>query len=1721
MPRLKDAALSALQLLGLLDANNNPQFDWFADPAANIRNAIWVNRAQLDVILRALLDRDANKASDDFNPTGNLKWEPIKPSDGTDISVGVVWNDNDDDLRLGVGIKASMKVKVGEKGEEQTLAVEVLGRLVQLTKTTVSSELGSVDVAAQFPVPPFFMNSGSVTAGYEKPDKFSFTLTGQNKSGEDIAIAAPPVENLHWDAARLAAFIVHAWVRAKAVEALKDNPNDKGFFYRLDRHLFALAGKGNPPGAIKPLVPFDPSGQAPNFTPWTDSVMPTGPNGEKGALEFLWHLRALITGNESANVFSGSKYFSLMDIDGTGLAQNFPPSSFPTSRARLDDETGIWVGLRGKKDDSKIQELVLEAGTMPNPYVIVLCGFDTQNFQLIPPPALADPDFNVLNTALLAFGNGQITGELVTEGEYEITIFKQNVITETDPAKFAPLDGDYSFGFVLRDNQPIQYKFGTPILKASLPPTDPKAAAVEMVGQILRCLLNAALKPGHPLSKTVNGLVTIAENAIQGTPPTRQTILSLTASALSDALKAAGSPVSLGVDVNDERLPITPDVQIGPLKFDERGDTPVTIGKIGGSVTVDLKETSNPVAGFSIHLADLRFNPKPDGAAQLIAQLFPDLRDMEGLSARIDWTQSKGLTGGGAGKIPIQKTLGPIEIVALLIDLEIGNAGFLKIGVDLVFQLGPITVVAYELGVNVTFADRKVSFFLHGLGLSLDTSGIKLKGLFLELPKPSGESDYMGGAVVSVVNLFELAAIGGYSNIPVKKGSTEKKASLFIFASLVAPLGGPPWFFITGIAGGFGFNRNLPSPELMAQHPFLMVMNGELPFNGKDMAKIKESLEAIGQQFAPVDGQYWLAAGIQFTCFKVIHGKVVVTVGFGHEFSFGLLGILEYSIQPIVHFELAFMMTADKDKLLLKAGLTPNSYLLDPDIFSLRGDFGMGVFYGGPHAGDFFISIGGYHPLYDKPEHYSKLERVGCKALVFDFVHLNVEVFFAVTPQALMAGASVSLWAEFEGISAGLDVYVDVLMKYDPFYLVASMGVSVWFEFLGRHEIGVDLQIHTPPFGGVATIDLALVSFDIEFGDNHHNPPPLKIYEFLKGQLNLPATPTGLDGATVAAFNTANAAGLFRIDFTEGRATAAPPDDQQQEGLGTPVAVQSEFAFTVKTKLPLFEDGVKGDLGEALSMPGLLHMPLCGIVAGSPLENRLALKSDRINWLEKAGKTRLAQKFPAALFGKDAVSMSQADSARDAIAKIDTKNPTIALTEGMDIRCDAQPNPLEPVGLSADSREQSDAQETFPLPLLLPAGPSEPLLSLKPTGAVGVFKIGTSKSATLTLLRPSKTSRQVAADESRNRNKPDAHIDWAFSTVARTVVSMNQRTLTFSSSPKGVPIVVVPVSPVRRSELLAVNLSVLPARMPQKIRIRPEITIGRPGVRRSALNRRRLTPALGIVTAIFKASSITLSIGTAGYFSITSARPGAMHIVNTKGKGTIRAISLSSGEEVLDDRYIVAGFPVTAPPRTCAIVLLHEGSEPPVPPVSAAGAAAAGILENIGVEADTPLIPLGSRTFAGHGCVVHTGAEPEPAPEMLEAIEGETVLSQTSSCTFSFPHVQPNATLVIVVEDASDEAEDALDQVRWAAYQALLSDMITVVTPDRTAFVMTVASRGSWTLDVDLGSDFRLGAVVVSTASGRAMATRLRQSLDWELIDDSVQTTNTTDIQVNLEVNQL
>ena len=99
---------------------------------------------------------------------------------------------------------------------------------------------------------------------------------------------------------------------------------------------------GDPAGAIAPFPLVAPMQTPPNFDAWRDSVLSTD-NNATGALTFLWHVRALLTGNEDPNFLNGSFFFPL-----TGAPQAGSPPTLANgggNYTRPTGTTGAWVGL--------------------------------------------------------------------------------------------------------------------------------------------------------------------------------------------------------------------------------------------------------------------------------------------------------------------------------------------------------------------------------------------------------------------------------------------------------------------------------------------------------------------------------------------------------------------------------------------------------------------------------------------------------------------------------------------------------------------------------------------------------------------------------------------------------------------------------------------------------------------------------------------------------------------------------------------------------------------------------------------------------------------------------------------------------------------------------------------------------------------------------------------------------------------------------------------------------------------------------------------------------------------------------------------------------------------------------------------------------------------------------------------------------------------------------
>jgi hypothetical protein len=385
------------------------------------------------------------------------------------------------------------------------------------------------------------------------------------------------------------------------------------------------------------------------------------------------------------------------------------------------------------------------------------------------------------------------------------------------------------------------------------------------------------------------------------------------------------------------------------------------------------------------------------------------------------------------------------------------------------------------------------SFDLRGIGVGYSSGPVTISGAFLRQKVTRGNvtyDEYSGAALIKTEQL-SLSALGSYAYM-------DGHPSLFVYAVLDYPIGGPSFFFVTGLAAGFGFNRALVSPaiEQVAQFPLVAeaVAGAAMPAN------LSGELEKLRRYIPAAVGQYFLAVGIKFTSFKLVDSFALLTVSFGRRFEVDVLGLSTLivptpipgqTLTPLAEVQMAVKASyvPDDGFLGVSARLTSASFILSRDCH-LTGGFAFWSWLSGEHAGDFVLTLGGYHPDYKVPAHYPTVPRLGFNWRVDGNISIKGDIYCALTASTLMAGGSLQATWESGSLKAWFSVGANFIIAWKPYHYDATMyvdiGVSYTYHFFGTHHlnvnVGADLHIWGPEFAGKAHIKLSVISFDIEFG---------------------------------------------------------------------------------------------------------------------------------------------------------------------------------------------------------------------------------------------------------------------------------------------------------------------------------------------------------------------------------------------------------------------------------------------------------------------------------------------------------------------------------------------------------------------------------------------------------------------------------------------------------------
>ena len=391
------------------------------------------------------------------------------------------------------------------------------------------------------------------------------------------------------------------------------------------------------------------------------------------------------------------------------------------------------------------------------------------------------------------------------------------------------------------------------------------------------------------------------------------------------------------------------------------------------------------------------------------------------------------------------------------------------------------------------------SIDLAGLAVGYSGGSVSLAGA---LRKSGSPPDYIG-VLIAHIGPYGLTAFGGYGQFLAPDGS--RYTSLFVVAGITAPIGGPPAFFVTGLGGGAGINRQLVLPATLDDFPSYPLVAAIDPHSTL-ATDPQHALDELSAAFPPQRGNFWFAAGLSFTSFALVDVTAVVAVSVGDGVQVALLGLgrmaLPTTYAPLVEVELALQarFSTSEGALIVQAQLTQNSWILTSDC-RLTGGFAYASFFGtNPNAGQFVLSIGGYHPSFHH-DGYPAVPRVGYIWSVASALTISGQSYFALTSEAIMAGTRFTAALDLGFLWASLTLGVDAIVYFDPFqfsadgYASIAAGVTIdidlgWFgsiEVSLSFHLGATVHVQGPDFSGSATIDLDVTSATIAFGSNTDN----------------------------------------------------------------------------------------------------------------------------------------------------------------------------------------------------------------------------------------------------------------------------------------------------------------------------------------------------------------------------------------------------------------------------------------------------------------------------------------------------------------------------------------------------------------------------------------------------------------------------------------------------------
>lgn len=428
--------------------------------------------------------------------------------------------------------------------------------------------------------------------------------------------------------------------------------------------------------------------------------------------------------------------------------------------------------------------------------------------------------------------------------------------------------------------------------------------------------------------------------------------------------------------------------------------------------------------------------------------------------------------GAGGSGWELNKKIGPFLLQSLLLSCKEGR---ILVGLSASLETGVLRMELDGATLGIPFTKKEPSFALHGFGLSITSPAIRFGGSFCR----KDENTYQGTIAAGISDIMvELA--GEFCSQPYP--------SAFVLGELSGREVGPPCFAVNQLQAAFGYNRKLMVPTIDKLDDFVLIQMA------RGIIGQEELLKKADTYFPVQKDTRFVAAGIRAKSFEMFEIYAVLVMMFGVEMEFDLIGRAGLTLpkndkNPIISAALLVKLTIRPGSGVIPVDgkISEDSYIIDRNCH-LHGGFAFYLWYGGGHKGDFVISVGGYADRYQRPGHYPALERLGFKWKMTGSLNASGDIYFALTPSAIMAGGRFEMVFHQGCIEAWVRAAIEILIGWKPYCYDFLVDVSIGVKadlglFRLKVELGCMLHIWGPEFSGIANIKLWIISFSIPFGN--------------------------------------------------------------------------------------------------------------------------------------------------------------------------------------------------------------------------------------------------------------------------------------------------------------------------------------------------------------------------------------------------------------------------------------------------------------------------------------------------------------------------------------------------------------------------------------------------------------------------------------------------------------